>query len=132
MSHFFFYGPRRGSYYHNFFIFSSARNLGFYMTDHTRVELHINNICQLACFELCCIISNIFFLLTVQKHLYWLLPSLGYANASCCFHLKAVLNTFRHYEEVQNSAARHAQGVLRDHFFTSHPSSSLATYPITH
>ena len=88
------------------------------MTDHTRVELHINNVCQLAYFELCCIISNaVFFLLTVQKHLYRLLPFLGYANASCCFHLKAVLNTFfRHYEKVQNSAARHAQGVLRDNF----------------
>lgn len=115
MSHF-FYGPSCASYY-NFFISSSARNLGFYMPDDMRVELHINNICQLAYFELCCIISNaIFFLLTVQKHLYQLLPSLGYANPSCCFLLKAVLNTFfRNYEKVQNSAARHAQGI-QDHF----------------
>ena len=45
---------------------SSARNLGFYITDEISVKLHIKNVCQLTYSELCHI-SSIYHLLSVDS-----------------------------------------------------------------
>ena len=84
---------------------SSARNLGFYIRDDMSVELHIENVCQLAYSDLCHI-STIRHLLSVisTKTLGsdFVISRLDHYNSllsGCPKHLEKLQN-------VQNSAAR--------------------------
>ena len=108
---------------HNVSFSSSARNLGFYITDSMNVELHIKNVCRSAFLELRRI-SSIRHLLSVSttKTLVsaLVLSRLDYCNsllAGCPLHLLEKL------QKVQNSAARlvfkarkrdHVTPLLRD------------------